>query len=43
MTVARMTELLGSSRRQNFRLLDRFRAIRPNGLASRNHGAASNN
>ncbi|SDR48162.1 Winged helix-turn helix [Rhizobiales bacterium GAS113] len=43
MTVSRAAELLGLSRRQIFRLLDRFRSIGPNGLASRKRGVPSNN
>jgi hypothetical protein len=43
MTVSRAAELLGLSRRQIFRLLDRFRSIGPNGLASRKRGVRSNN
>jgi transposase-like protein len=42
-SVSRAAELLGLSRRQIFRLLDRFRSIGPNGLASRKRGVPSNN
>lgn len=43
MAVSRAAELLGLSRRQIFRLLDRFRSVGPNGLASRKRGGVSNN
>jgi hypothetical protein len=43
MSASRAAELLGLSRRQIFRLLDRFRSIGPNGLASRKRGVPSNN
>jgi hypothetical protein len=43
MTVSRAAELLRLSRRQIFRLLDRFRSIGPNGLALRKRGVPSNN
>jgi hypothetical protein len=43
MSPSRAAELLGLSRRQIFRLLDRFRSIGPNGLASRKRGVPSNN
>jgi hypothetical protein len=42
LTVNRATELLSLSRRQVFRLLNRFRSIGPHGLASQKRGRPSN-
>jgi Winged helix-turn helix len=42
LTVNRAAELLSLSRRQVFRLLNRFRSIGPHGLASQKRGLPSN-
>lgn len=43
LTVNKAAELLALSRRQVFRLLDKFRSIGPHGLASQKRGRPSNN